>query len=160
MIQILITGGTIDKQYDVVTGKLVFNNSSIKTMIAQARLNDSVLINTIFLKDSLDIDTNDITQIVDFCQHCDSNKILIIHGTDTMINTAKKLSIIRDKTIILFGAMLPYSVNNSDALFNFGFAFASIKCTLKDNIYIAMNGELFHYDAVVKNKILAKFMQL
>lgn len=158
MIQVLATGGTIDKVYNPITGNLEFNTTHFPELIKIAKV-DNIQIDVIFLKDSLDILQDGREQIFDFCQNSKYDKIIIAHGTDTIVETAKKLSTIKNKTIILFGAMIPYSIKGSDALFNFGFTTAYIQI-LEDGIYIAMNGKIFDFDKVQKDKKLGKFIKI
>lgn len=159
MIKILVTGGTIDKEYDRTTGELVFSSTYIPGMLEQGFCRTDYVIETVMLKDSLfmtDIDREKILQIV---QKCPENRIIITHGTDTMTETAKTLGAnIKGKTIVLLGAMIPYSFVHSDALFNIGFALASV-LLLPPGVYIAMNGKIFSYDQVIKNKSIGEFVQ-
>jgi L-asparaginase len=111
----------------------------------------------LFLKDSLRMDETDRSLILSKCLACEEHAVVITHGTDTMVETAKLLGEnIQDKTIVLFGAMVPYSVNQSDALFNLGFALSSVQ-NQPSGVYIAMNGTLFDFDKVQKNKALGVF---
>lgn len=151
-IRILLTGGTIDKEYDKIHGQLVLTKSHINQMLEQARCRLDISIETYKLKDSLFMDTNDRTQIMAMCQAYTEEKIVITHGTDTMIETASLLAKhVFDKTIVLFGAMIPYSFGNSDALFNFGTALAAVQAK-PHGIYITMNGVIFAHDRVKKNR--------
>jgi L-asparaginase len=98
--------------------------------------------------------------ILEKCINCEEKYILITHGTDTMCETAKLLgesSI--DKTIVLFGSMVPYVVNGSDAFFNFGCALGSVQL-LKAGVYIAMNGRILPWNDVEKNRSLGIFQSL
>ncbi|MCH8262329.1 MAG: asparaginase, partial [Proteobacteria bacterium] len=107
--------------------------------------------------DSLDMDDNDRQQILASCLACDESRIVITHGTDTMVETSQVLAAgIKDKTIVLLGAMVPYQFKNSDALFNLGCAIAAVQ-TLSNGVYITMNGEVFNYHEVLKNKELGEF---
>jgi len=111
----------------------------------------------LFLKDSLEMNDKDRDLILSKCLECDEDKIIITHGTDTMVDTAQLLGDkIKDKTIVLFGSMIPYSVNNSDALFNLGGALSAVQ-NKKQGVYIAMNGQIFDFDKVEKNKKLGIF---
>ncbi len=151
-VKILLTGGTIDKEYDKIHGQLVFTKSHIREMIEQARSRLETSVATHMLKDSLQMDMKDRLEIADKCSSFKENKVIITHGTDTMVETANLLAEkIQDKTIVLFGAMIPYSFGNSDALFNFGTALAAVQ-SLPAGVYITMNGIIFPYDNVRKNK--------
>ena len=100
---------------------------------------------------------NDRQQILESCLACDEPQIVITHGTDTMVETSQVLATkIKDKTIVLLGAMVPYQFKNSDALFNLGCAIAAVQ-TLENGVYITMNGKIFNYDEVIKNKDLGEF---
>ncbi|MBU2511088.1 asparaginase [bacterium] len=151
-IRILITGGTIDKDYDKIQGQLVLTRSHIDQMIEQARCKLDIVVDSHMLKDSLYMDANDRTGILKKCQGLKEEIIVITHGTDTMVETATVLAEnIQEKTIVLFGAMVPFSFGDSDALFNFGTALAAAQ-TLPYGVYLTMNGIVFPYDKVKKNK--------
>ncbi len=156
-IRLLITGGTIDKQYNEQNGELIFTQSGIGDMLAQGRARLDISYETVMLKDSLDMDDNDRQKILSSCLACDESRIVITHGTDTMIETSQVLADgIKDKTIVLLGAIVPYQFKNSDALFNLGCAIAAAQ-TLENGVYITMNGKVFNYDEVLKNKELGEF---
>ncbi|MEE8233276.1 MAG: asparaginase domain-containing protein [Gammaproteobacteria bacterium] len=156
-IRLLLTGGTIDKQYNEIDGELIFTQSGIGDMLTQGRARLDISLETVMLKDSLDIDDNDRQQILASCLACDESRIVITHGTDTMVETSQVLAAgIKDKTIVLLGAMVPYQYKNSDALFNLGCAIAAVQ-TLSNGVYITMNGKVFNYDEVLKNKKLGEF---
>ncbi|SMN01423.1 L-asparaginase [uncultured Candidatus Thioglobus sp.] len=156
-IKILITGGTIDKQYNASTGELGFIETHIVEMLNRSRSMADTLSEVLFLKDSLDITDENRALILSKCQQSAEKAILISHGTDTMAQTAELLGEhIKDKTIVLFGAMMPYSINQSDALFNLGFALSSVQ-NKAAGVYIAMNGQVFDFDKVKKNKSLGVF---
>jgi len=156
-IKLLITGGTIDKQYDELNGELIFTQSGVEDMLTQGRVKLDISLETVMLKDSLDMDDSDRQQIFESCLACDEPQIVITHGTDTMVETSQVLATkIKDKTIVLLGAMVPYQFKNSDALFNLGCAIAAVQ-TLENGVYITMNGKIFNYDEVIKNKDLGEF---
>ncbi|MBW5290903.1 MAG: L-asparaginase [Candidatus Ruthia sp. Asou_11_S2] len=156
-IKLLITGGTIDKVYNELTGQLVFKQTHLIDMLNQSRSMVDTLSEVLFLKDSLDMSDADRALILTKCQAGDSSRILITHGTDTMVKTAKLLSKeVNNKTIVLFGAMIPYSISSSDALFNLGVALSAVQ-TKECGVYIAMNGQVFDFDKVEKNKGLGIF---
>jgi L-asparaginase len=156
-IKLLITGGTIDKQYNELDGELIFTQSGVKDMLAQGRAKLDISTETVMLKDSLDMDDNDRQKILSSCLACNESHIVITHGTDTMVETSQVLAAeIKDKTIVLLGAMVPHQFKNSDALFNLGCAIAAVQ-TLGNGVYITMNGKIFNYDDVIKNKDLGEF---
>ena len=156
-IKVLIAGGTIDKTYKELTGELSFTETHIVDMLNRGRSMVDTLSEVLFLKDSLEMTDADRSFIFDKCQACDEQHILITHGTDTMVETATYLAkSLKEKTVVLFGSMIPYSIDNSDALFNLGVALSAVQ--LKEpGIYIAMNGQIFNFDKVQKDKELGIF---
>ncbi len=151
-VKFLITGGTIDKIYDEINGNLSFGQTHVPAMLNQARCHVDITTEIVMLKDSLEMDDTDRELISNKCESCDESKILISHGTDTMVETAKVLAgKITGKTIVLFGAMIPFSITNSDSLFNLGCAVAAVQC-LEEGVFISMNGKIFPWDDVRKNK--------
>lgn len=150
-IRIFVTGGTFDKEYNELTGELFFKDTHLSEMFKLGRSKLNTDIRTLMMIDSLDMVDNDRQIILENCKKCDENKIIITHGTDTMVETAQVLSQIHDKTIIVTGAMIPYKFGSSDGLFNLGAAVAFVH-TLPHGVYIAMNGCYFAWDNVVKNK--------
>jgi L-asparaginase len=156
-IKILITGGTIDKAYNELTGELTFGTSNLDEMLERSRLTIVIDTEVLFLKDSLDMNDEGRNLILSKCLECSEDRIVITHGTDTMVQTAKLLGDqIKNKVIILFGSMIPYSINNSDALFNLGVALSAVQ-NKTNGVYIAMNGQVFDFDKVEKNKALGIF---
>ena len=156
-IRLLITGGTIDKVYNQSNGELEFDQTHFPEILSRARLEVDLLIEELLLIDSLDMVDSDRELIVEKCTKCEEKHILITHGTDTMCETANLLgesSI--DKTIVLFGSMVPYAVNGSDAFFNFGCALGSLQL-LETGVYIAMNGRILPWTDVEKNRNLGIF---
>ena len=159
-VRILITGGTIDKDYDKIHGQLVLSRSHLSEILEQARCRVDTVMETFMLKDSLNMDDQDREGILKKCQEFSENKIVITHGTDTIVETAKLLAEnIPNKTIVLFGAMIPYSFGNSDALFNLGTAMAAVQISAP-GVYVAMNGIVFPHDNVVKNREEGHFEHL
>ncbi len=157
MIKILLTGGTIDKHYNESNGELDFVNSHIPEILNSGRNRCDVDLQQLMLKDSLEIDESDRQSIVDACIRSEEDKVLITHGTDTMVETAKVLAEQGvEKTIVLVGAMVPYVFKDTDSVFNMGFALASVQ-TLPYGVYITMNGIVFNWDEVIKNKELGIF---
>ena len=151
-IVILVTGGTFDKEYNEITGNLFFNDSHIREMLDLGRCRLEVDIKKLMLKDSLDMEEIDRKLILDACLQTSATKLVITHGTDTMSETAEFLSEnIRNKTIVFTGAMIPYKFGASDGLFNLGSALTAVQ-TLNNGIYIAINGNIFKWDQVKKNR--------
>ena len=158
MIQILITGGTFDKSYNHISGDLFFEKTHIPKMLERSKCRLNVDIKTLMMIDSLEMTQKDIEKIIDECKKTKSSRIVITHGTDTMVNTAEKIAEkIKNKTIVLTGAMIPYAFgSSSDGFFNLGSALSFVQ-TLKNGIYIAINGQYFDYDKVEKNKLKGYF---
>jgi len=153
MIKIFITGGTFDKSYDHINGKLFFEKTHLPEMIKRSKCNLEIQVKTILMKDSLDLSNEDVSKIVNTCKKEISNKIIITHGTDTMTNTAKLIAEqnLSNKTVILTGAMIPYAFgSSSDGFFNLGCALSFVQ-TLKPGVYITMQGEYFDWNKVKKN---------
>lgn len=160
IIKILITGGTFDKEYNEVSGELFFNKTHVPEMLRLGKSRLDVKIVTIMMCDSLHMTDSDIKIILEECQKSKENKILITHGTDKMVETAKILGqTIKDKTIVLTGAIIPYAFGSSDGLFNLGSSLASVQ-TLPHGIYISMNGRYFNWDNVRKNKQRGEFEEI
>ena len=158
MIQILITGGTFDKSYNHISGDLFFEKTHIPEMLERSKCRLNVDIKTLMMIDSLEMTQKDIEKIIDECKKTKSSRIVITHGTDTMVNTAEKIAEkIKNKTIVLTGAMIPYAFgSSSDGFFNLGSALSFVQ-TLENGIYIAINGQCFDYDKVEKNKLKGYF---
>jgi len=153
MIKIFITGGTFDKSYDYINGKLFFEKTHLPEMIKRSKCNLDIKVKTIVMKDSLDLSDEDVSKIVNTCKKEQSNNIIITHGTDTMTNTARLIAEqkLSNKTIILTGAMIPYAFgSSSDGFFNLGCALSFVQ-TLKPGVYITMQGEYFEWNKVKKN---------
>jgi L-asparaginase len=151
-IRIFITGGTFDKEYNEITGQLYFNDTHMHDLLEMGRSKAAVEIRTLMMIDSLEMTDEDRELIAYQCINCDENMIVITHGTDTMAETAKMLAQkVKDKTVILTGAMIPIKFGSSDGLFNLGSALAFAQ-TLPPGIYVAMNGRYFNWDNVRKNK--------
>ncbi|MBK9377288.1 MAG: asparaginase [Saprospiraceae bacterium] len=161
-IQVFVTGGTFDKEYNFVNGSLFFKDTHLPEMLDRGRCTLDIDIKTLMMTDSLEMTEEDREIIVHNCQRCTSDQILITHGTDTMVETAKVLAnaSISGKTIVLAGAMIPYAFgNSSDGFFNLGSALAFVQ-TLKPGIYIAMNGRWFEWDKVRKHTKTGFFEEL
>jgi L-asparaginase len=156
-IRIFITGGTFDKEYDEIRGRLYFQDSHVPEMLKLGRCELDLEIRTLMMVDSLEMSDSDREIIVDQCRDAPEDRIVITHGTDTMVETARALQAnVSDKTIVLTGAMIPYKFGSSDGLFNLGSALAFAQ-TLPPGVYIAMNGRYFAADTVRKNKAAGIF---
>ena len=164
-ICIFVTGGTFDKEYHELTGSLAFKDTRVPEMLRLGRCRIDVLVRTLMMIDSLEMTDADRALIVERCRQAAEERILITHGTDTMVETAAALASaggadqppaealaksIPGKTIVLTGAMIPYAFGSSDGLFNLGSALSFVQ-VLSPGVYVAMNGQHFAWDAVVKN---------
>ena len=159
-VRLLITGGTIDKVYNQSNGELEFDETHFPEMVKRSRVEVDLTLEEIMLIDSLDMVDKERDLIVDSCRSCVEDFILITHGTDTMCDTARLIGESGiEKTIVLFGAMVPYAVSNSDALFNFGCALGSLQL-LESGVYVAMNGRVLPWDDVEKNRDLGVFQSI
>jgi L-asparaginase len=157
VVRILVTGGTFDKEYDELEGRLYFRDSHLPEMLELGRCKVRVDIRTLMMIDSLEMTESDRKIVLENCVRCKEDQIVITHGTDTMEETARVLgeASIR-KTIILTGAMIPFKFGSSDGLFNLGSALAFAQC-LPHGVYIAMNGRFFPWDNVRKNRKTGEF---
>lgn len=159
-IKILITGGTFDKEYDELSGKLFFKDTHLPEILKLGRSNLPVSVRTLMMIDSLEMTDADREIIIGHCRQCSEAKIVITHGTDTMDQTARKLGEAGlNKTIVLTGAMVPYKFGSSDGLFNMGSALAFVQ-TLPVGVYVVMNGRYFNWNNVRKNKASGIFEEL
>ena len=159
-IRIIVTGGTFDKEYNDINGELYFKNSHVQNMLELGRSRLDLNIRTLMMIDSCDMTEEDRYIIAKNCEKSSEKKIIITHGTDTMVETAKILAnSIKDKTIILTGAMIPYTFGSSDGLFNLGSAIAFVQI-LPAGVYIAMNGKFFNWNNVLKNKKIGEFAEI
>ena len=155
-VAILTTGGTFDKVYFDANSEYSIGDPCITSILDEGNVNSNYRIQSILKKDSLDITSKERQIIKNSVQECVEERIIIIHGTDTMVETAKSLEDIKDKTIVLTGAMQPARFKKSDAIFNSGFALAAVQI-LENGVYITMNGMVFRSDNVKKNIDLGKF---
>jgi L-asparaginase len=159
-LRLIATGGTFDKHYDELTGVLGFADSHLPDVIARTRMTVPVALEVLPLLDSLDMQDADRQRVLASCQAAGEKAIVIIHGTDTMRETAAVLGNANlAQTIVLTGAMIPYEIANSDALFNLGFA-CGVAQTLPAGVYVAMNGQVFAWDNVTKNRAAGVFQPL
>lgn len=156
-LRVIATGGTFDKHYDEIAGKLTFGAGHLAGAIERARLTLPVVLEELPFLDSLEMQETDRERILGACLASTQPAIVIIHGTDTMRETAAVLGQAGlPKTIVLTGAMIPYEIANSDALFNFGFACA-VAQVLPHGVYVAMNGQYFDWNNVQKNRVAGVF---
>ncbi len=159
-IRIFITGGTFDKEYNELTGELFFKDSHVPQMLKLGRCRVPVETRTLMLIDSINMTDEDREIIAQNCLKAKEDKIVITHGTDTMVETAQFLARrVKDKTVVLTGAMIPYTFGSSDGMFNLGCAIAFVQ-TLPPGVYIAMNGRYFYPDNVRKNRKTGEFEEL
>ena len=152
-LRILITGGTFDKEYNELTGALFFRNSHVPEMLRLGRCRLDIEIETVRMIDSLDMTAEDRAKVVARCRSSPESSIVITHGTDTMVETARAIAGagLAEKTIVLTGAMIPYAFGSSDGLFNLGSA-VSFAQVLPPGVYVAMNGMHFRWDRCRKNR--------
>jgi L-asparaginase len=151
-IRLFVTGGTFDKEYDEIHGALEFRDTHLPQMLAMARSRLDVRVRTLMMIDSLDMTDADRELIANNCREAPEINIVITHGTDTMVDTARLLAgAVPDKTIVLTGAMIPIAFGSSDGLFNLGGALSVVQ-VLPPGVYVAMNGRVFDWNNVVKNR--------
>ncbi len=159
-VRIFVTGGTFDKEYNELNGELYFKNSHVSEMLVLGRSRIPVEVRTIMMVDSETIDDDDRELIAYHCLKARENRIVVTHGTDTIVETAKHIAAkVTDKTIVLTGAMVPYTFGSSDGMFNIGSALAYVE-VLPHGVYIAMNGRYFDWNKVRKNKKIGKFEEI
>ena len=161
VIRILVTGGTFDKEYDELAGRLFFRDTHVPEMLRLGRCRLDVHVETVMMVDSLELDDRGRAAIVARCRACEEREILITHGTDTMVDTARALAEagLDDRTIVLTGAMVPYAFGSSDGLFNLGSALSFVQ-VLPPGVYIAMNGQHFAWNRVRKNRTSGVFEEI
>ena len=152
-IKVFTCGGTFEKVYNPISGELAFEDSCVPKIIKRARITAKVEFEELFFKDSLDMDNEDRLMIAQKIKTEPIKNIVVIHGTDTMVQTAQTIEeqTSQDKVVVITGAMLPFSIKESDAIFNFGAAFIATQ-TLEPGIWITMNGHIFRSGDVEKNK--------
>ena len=152
-IRILVTGGTFDKEYDELTGRLFFRDTHVDEMLRRGRARLDLSVETVMMIDSLEMNGEGRARVVARCRAAAERAIVITHGTDTMCETAHALALVAmtDKTIVLTGAMVPYAFGSSDGLFNLGSALSFVQ-VLPAGVYVAMNGRHFEWNQVRKNR--------
>jgi L-asparaginase len=156
-VRIFVTGGTFDKEYDELTGTLHFESTHLPEMLRRGRCMLDVQVDVLMMIDSLEMKESHRQHIVQACRDAEETRIVITHGTDTMVDTARVIAAERlEKTIVLTGAMVPYAFGSSDGLFNLGSALSFVQ-TLPAGVYVAMNGRYFTADNVEKNRDVGVF---
>lgn len=162
MIQVFVTGGTFDKDYNYITGELYFRDTHLPEMLKRGRCNLDVDFKTLMMIDSLEMREEDREIIAYNCRRSPARHILITHGTDRMVETARYLaqSDIENKTIVLTGAMVPYAFGtSSDGFFNLGSGLAFVQ-VLAPGVYVVMGGRYFDWDNVQKNQKTGNFEEI
>jgi L-asparaginase len=163
VIRIFVTGSTFDKQYNELAGTLTFKDTHVPEMLRLGRSRVEVSITTLMMIDSLEMTGENRGVVVERCRGADERRILVTHGTDTMIETARALAealpMIGDKTVVLTGAMVPYAFGSSDGLFNLGSALSFVQ-VLPAGVYVAMNGRCFEWNRVRKNRATGIFDEI
>lgn len=153
MIQVFVTGGTFDKDYNMITGQLYFRDTHLPQMFERGRCTLEIDVKTLMMVDSLEMTDADREIIVHNCRRAQADRILLTHGTDRIVETARYLATVgvEGKTIVLTGAMIPYAFGtSSDGFFNLGSALAFVQL-LPPGVYVAMNGRYFDWYNVEKN---------
>ncbi len=151
-LRIVVTGGTFDKEYDEIHGRLFFKDTHVAEMLRLGRSRVDVTVQTLLMIDSLEMTDADRALIVETCRACPEDRLIVTHGTDTMVETARALAAgVDGKTIVLTGAMVPYAFGSSDGLFNLGSA-VSFAQVLPPGVHVAMNGRVHAWDRVRKNR--------
>jgi L-asparaginase len=160
-IRILVTGGTFDKEYDELTGRLFFRDTHVAEMLRLGRARLDLDIETVMMVDSLDMADAQRAAIVQRCRESYERAIVITHGTDTMVETARAVAdaAFRDRTVVLTGAMVPYAFGSSDGLFNLGSALSFVQ-VLPAGVYIAMNGHAFSWNECRKDRERGMFERI
>ncbi|MCH2206274.1 MAG: asparaginase domain-containing protein [Lentisphaerales bacterium] len=158
-IAVFTTGGTIDKVYFDANSDYKVGEPLISSLLKKFKVNFDFEVRTLFRKDSLDLTPDDRQQIFKAVEESKQTKILITHGTDTLVDTASVLSSIKDKTIVLTGALLPATFKETDAEFNIGTALG-VLWSQGPGVFVAMNGCVFPWHDVVKNRSKGKFENL
>ncbi len=159
-MKLLVTGGTFDKEYDEISGRLFFKQTHVLEMLRLGRSAVPIDVETLMMIDSLEMSDRDRAEVLNRCISSEDSQIVVTHGTDTMENTARVLgeAKIPGKTIVLTGAMVPYKFGSSDGMFNLGSAIAYAQ-TLPNGVYVAMNGRCFSWENVRKNKTTGEFYE-
>ena len=155
-LRILTTGGTFDKVYFDANSEFHFGHPIVADLLEEANISFDYQIESLMQKDSLEMTEDDRAQVKSAVEQSPEDHILIIHGTDSMVETARVIQDAGTKTIVLFGSMQPARMRYSDAMYNLGFACAAVRL-LPQGVYLAMNGQIFHPDQVTKNHTRGRF---
>ena len=158
--RIIVTGGTFDKRYDAIKGELTFTETHLPELLEQARVRLPLAVDIRLLIDSVQMTAAHRREVLEACRESPEDAIVVVHGTDTMVETARVVGGAKlDKTVVFTGAMVPYSVQGSDAPFNLGFALAAAT-TLPPGVHVAMNAQVFAWDDVEKDRAEGTFKRL
>ena len=156
-IRLFVTGGTFDKEYDEINGRLFFEDTHVPAMLEMGRCRLDVHVRTLMMIDSLEMSDTDRELIARNCADAPEDHIVVTHGTDTLVETARVLAAkAKGKTIVLTGAMIPFAFGSSDGLFNLGGALTAVQ-VLPPGVYVTMNGRVFEWDKVRKNRSTGYF---
>jgi len=159
-VRFFVTGGTFDKEYNELNGELYFKETHLPEMLGLARSRVDAEITTLLMIDSLAMTDDHRSLIARACREAREDRIVVTHGTDTMVETARAIAAqVPGKTIVLTGAMIPWKFGSSDGLFNLGSALAFAQ-VLAPGVYLSMNGRWFSWDNVRKNKSKGEFESL
>ena len=159
-ITFIQTGGTIDKDYPRITGGYAFEitDPAVERILKNVNPTFESEILSAFKKDSTEITNEDRDDLYKMVNNLSNDKVIITHGTDTMIETAEKLSVIKNKIIVITGAMRPEKFSDSDAPFNMGMAVAAIS-TLNPGVYITMHGRVLSWAKCTRNLETGQFVE-
>ena len=156
-IRVFVTGGTFDKEYDEIRGRLFFKDTHLPEMLTRGRCRLDLSIRTLMMVDSLEMSEGDRALVAEHCRSCPESRVVVTHGTDTMVETAAVIAgVVPEKTVVLTGAMVPYAFGSSDGLFNLGSALSLVQ-VLPAGVYVAMNGRYFPWNTVRKNRDTGTF---
>lgn len=158
-VHLVATGGTIDKRYDPLTGHLYVGDPVLPVVLAQAGIAVSPdRLHAILRKDSLDINDAERAHLARYIAGLTGSRVLVTHGTDTMGASAACIEgLAPGKTVVLTGAMVPYSIEASDAAFNIGVAYLAAQI-LPAGVYIAMHGLVLPHATYVKDRAQGRFL--
>ena len=158
-IYIITTGGTIDKVYFDANSQFEIGSPIIEQILEEAKVKLKYRVHPLLRKDSLEITEADRQRILELVIACDEDLVLITHGTDTMTQTGQFLTSVKNKTIVLTGALSPARFRSTDAVFNIGLALGALQ-SKPNGVYVTMNGQVFEADKVVKNLEQKEFVAL
>ncbi|MEN8190598.1 MAG: asparaginase domain-containing protein [Thermodesulfobacteriota bacterium] len=158
-IEIITTGGTIDKEYFDAKSEFQVGEPQIAAVLRDANLSLEYGIKALMRRDSLEMTDEDRLVIRQAVENSDADRIVITHGTDTMVRTAQALEGVAEKTVVLTGAMQPARFRFTDAIYNVASALTAVQL-LPEGVYVAMNGRVFQPDAVMKNVAENRFEPL